>query len=227
MKTIWHISDTHSYHRLLKVPDNIDIVVHSGDFSNYYNVYKNEPEAKDFLQWYANLPIKHKILIAGNHDALPALDNKSFRQLCNDLNIIYLENESIEIEGINIWGSPYTPTFGNWYFMKDRGKLDKIWRQIPDNTDIVVVHGPPKGILDVSINVNKGVDLCGCGSLRSHILNRVKPKLMLFGHIHNVDYVINAGTLQLSVHPTMFSNGSVVTDRKFGVLTSNGNILKI
>ena len=226
MKKLWHISDTHSYHSLLKIPDNIDIVIHSGDFSNYYDVYKNEPEARDFLNWYAALEIKHKILIAGNHDALAFHWNTKFKQLCKDLNIIYLENESVIIDGIKIWGSPHTPQFGNWYFMKNRSKLDKVWQTIPDDTDIVVVHGPPKGMLDLSYDRNHNLEMCGCSALKKRIL-KLEPKLCLFGHIHNNVDIINAGTTKLAEYDTIFSNGSVVTDGKFGILSSNGNILEI
>ncbi len=224
---IWHISDTHGDHELLKVPKGIDAVIHSGDHSNFYELYKNEPEALSFIKWFGNLDIKHKILIAGNHDAFAAKCPQEFKKLCLLYDIIYLENNWCEIEGIKIWGSPFTPTFGNWYFMKDRSKLDEVWKHIPEDTDIVVVHGPPKGILDSSYRSDGKRDKCGCVSLKRHILERVKPKLVLFGHIHNNGDLINAGLLTLSAHPTIFSNGSVVTDGKFGRLSSNGNVIAI
>jgi Icc-related predicted phosphoesterase len=223
---IWHIGDTHSYHRLLKAPNNIDMVIHSGDFSNYYDVYKNEPEARDFLNWYASLDIKHKILIAGNHDALAFRWNTDFRKLCKDLNIIYLENESVIVDGIKIWGSPHTPQFGDWYFMKNRSKLDKVWQTIPNDSDIVVVHTPPKGVLDLSYDRFHTLEMCGCNALKKRML-KIQPKLCLFGHIHNNKDIINAGTTKLSEYDTIFSNGSVLTDGKFGKLSSNGNILEI
>ena len=235
MTKILHIGDTHGYHSLLKIPNNIDIIIHSGDFSNHKDVYKNEPEAKDFLNWYATLNIKHKILIAGNHDALPYHRNKEFRQLCKDLNIIYLENEHIILPTdepspskgfIKIWGSPHTPHFGDWYFMKNRSKLDKVWQTIPDDTDIVVVHVPPKGMLDLSYDRYHTLEMCGCSALKKRML-AIQPKLCLFGHIHNNKDIINAGTTKLAGYNTIFSNGSVVTDGKFGELSSNGNILEI
>jgi hypothetical protein len=55
----------------------------------------------------------------------------------------------------------------------------------------------------------------------------MQPQYMLFGHIHNCRDIINAGMLKLSAYDTWFSNGSVVTDGKFGKLTSNGNILEV
>jgi Icc-related predicted phosphoesterase len=63
--------------------------------------------------------------------------------------------------------------------------------------------------------------------LRRHILGRIKPKLCLFGHLHNNEDLINAGVVKYAAYITTFSNGSVVTDKKFGVVTSHGNILEI
>jgi len=150
LKRIWHISDTHSYHKLLTLPKDIDIVIHSGDESNSKDQHTNEPEFRDFILWFANLPIKHKIFVAGNHSSFVFHNRKEVNKICKDLNIIYLENEFVEIEGIKIWGSPITPNFGNWWFMKDRSKMDKLYSSIPEWIDIVVSHGPPKGILDLS-----------------------------------------------------------------------------
>jgi Icc-related predicted phosphoesterase len=221
---IWHISDTHSFHGLLEVPEDIDMVIHSGDFSNYKDFYKNEPEARDFLVWYASLKIKHKILIAGNHDAYPATHGIQFRLLCKEYNIIYLENEYVTIDGIKIFGSPHTPTFGDWYFMKQRSKLNEVWDKCDEDIDIFVVHGPPKGILDKSYSRSGELEMCGCRALFNHMI-RIKPKLCLFGHIHNTDDLLNQGTYKMGGFPTTYSNGSVVTDGKFGRLSSNGNIL--
>ncbi len=224
---ILHISDTHSYHDLLVLPQDINMVIHSGDFSNYYNVERNEPEALNFIHWFGKLPVQHKILIAGNHDAYAFHYTKQLKEWCEHYNIHYLENDYVTIEGIKIFGSPNTPTFSNWYFMKARDQMHDLWDKVDEDTDIFVVHGPPKGILDLSYNREGTLEYCGCAALKKHILLRIKPKLCLFGHIHNNDNIINAGTLKLSAFDTIFSNGSVVTDRKFGQLSSNGNILEI
>lgn len=226
-KRIWHISDTHTYHRLLTIPENIDIVIHSGDESNYKDQYQNEPEFRDFILWFANLPIKHKVFIAGNHSSYVFHNKKEVNQICKNLNIIYLEDDWTLVDGISIWGSPITPNFGNWWFMKDRSKMDKLYSSIPEWIDIVVSHGPPKGLLDLSYDRDGKLEFCGCRSLKNHMLNRVKPQLCLFGHIHSNEDIINAGTVKLSGYDTIFSNGSVVTDNKFGKLSSNGNILEI
>ncbi len=222
-----HIGDTHTYEQLLILPKDIDIIVHSGDFSNHYDVYKNEPEALNFLHWFGNLKIKYKVLIAGNHDAYTFHMKTKFKEWCEHYNIIYLENEGCEIEGIKFWGSPNTPNFGNWYYMKDRAKMDAHWSHVPDDTDVFICHGPCKGILDLSYNREYNLEFCGDKSLKNHVLNRIKPKLFLSGHIHNTEDIINQGTLKLSDYPTIFSNGSVVKDGRFGVLSSHGNTFEI
>lgn len=223
---IWHISDTHTYHNLLTIPQGIDMVIHSGDCSNPRDPYTNEPEVRAFIHWFKSLPIQHKIYVAGNHDT--SIEKKLItKNDFQDYNIIYLEDDLVEIDGITIYGNPYTPNFGNWAFMKDRVKLDRYWvHAIPDYVDILVTHGPPKGILDKSYNRNNYMECCGDKSLLNKVL-QVQPAYHLFGHIHNCDDIVNAGMQLLSTCDTWFSNGSVVTDGKFGKLSSNGNIFEI
>ena len=224
---IWHISDTHNYHDLLNVPKDIDMVIHSGDCSNPRDPYNNEPEVRNFIDWYSKLDIPTKIYVAGNHDS--SIEKKLVSTSDFYTNgIIYLEDDFIHIDGLKIHGSPMTPNFGNWSFMKSRDKLDKHWsRSIDDDVDILITHGPPKGILDISEDRNRNLENCGCNALKRHIITRIKPKLMLFGHIHNNKEIINAGTMKLSICDTIFSNGSVVTDGRFGKLSSNGNIINL
>ena len=223
---IWHISDTHTYHGLLKVPEDIDMVIHSGDATNPRDPYASEQEMLNFISWFGSLPIKHKVFVAGNHDL--CIERNLITKIDFMKNgIVYLENDYTEVEGLKIWGSPFTPTFGEgWAFNKRRDKLHDVWKQIPDDTDIVVVHGPPKGILDLAYHQLNCLEFCGDEALRKrmYLLN---PKLCLFGHIHNNDDIINAGTMKLSNHDTIYSNGSVVTDGKFGKLSSHGNIFEI
>ena len=224
---IWHISDTHTFHELLEIPEGIDIVIHSGDCSNPRDPYTNEPEVRKFIDWFGNLPIKHKIYVAGNHDTSiekRLVTKDDFNQNC----IHYLENETIEIEGLKIFGSPLSPTFGyGWSFNKARNKLDKIWKNaIPDDAKIIVVHGAPKGILDLSYDRESKLEFCGDKSLFNRV-TEVNPILMLFGHIHSCKDIINSGTRTVPGVDTIFSNGSVVTDGKFGKLSSNGNIFEI
>ena len=223
---IWHISDTHTYHGLLTVPEGIDMVIHSGDATNPRDPYASEQEMLNFISWFGSLPIKHKVFVAGNHDL--CIERNLITKIDFMKNgIVYLENDYTEVEGLKIWGSPFTPSFGQgWAFNKKRSALHDVWKQIPDDTDIVVVHGPPKGILDLAYHQLNCLEFCGDEALRKrmYLLN---PKLCLFGHIHNNEDIINAGTMKLSNHDTIYSNGSVVTDGKFGKLSSHGNTFEI
>lgn len=216
---------THTFHGLLTIPEDIDMVIHSGDATNPKNPYLSEDEMQNFIYWYSLLPIKHKVFVAGNHDVCI---EKNFikKDDFERAGIIYLENDYIEVKGIKIWGSPVTPTFGEWAFMKARHKTHELWQQIPDDTDIVVVHGPPATMLDLSYNRKNELEFCGDSALMKRLLD-INPKLCLFGHIHNCKDIINAGTRKLSIRDTIYSNGSVVTDGKFGKLSSNGNIFEI
>lgn len=216
---IWAISDTHGFHDYLQVPE-VDMVIHAGDSTNYKELFKNELEFENFLRWYSKLDIKHKILIAGNHDA--SLTKKYNVDKVRDYGIIYLEHEDCEVEGITIFGSPYTPTFGDWYFMKDRSKLDRYWQMLK-SCDILVTHGPPKGILDLSFDRNRNLEYCGDSALLKRVLD-VKPKYHIFGHIHDCEGVINKG---IRIYQDItFVNASCVTDGRFDKgVTSNGIIL--
>lgn len=104
--------------------------------------------------------------------------------------------------------------------------MHEFWQKMPDDIDILVVHGPPKTILDLSYDRLNNLESCGDRALLNRIKS-IKPKLVLFGHIHNNSDIVNGGTRTIPGLDTVFSNGSVMCDGKFGMLTSNGNILTI
>ena len=88
---IWHISDTHTYHDLLRIPEGVDMVIHSGDCSNPRDPYNNEPEVREFIDWYKELPIKNKIYVPGNHDT--SIEKKLvIKKDFTDAGIVYLED---------------------------------------------------------------------------------------------------------------------------------------
>lgn len=224
---IWHISDTHTHHELLEIPKGIDIVIHSGDFAHSRDVEENILETLDFLEWFGNLPIKYKIAVAGNHDV--AVEKKRvIPSMFAFYGVTYLEDEYVTIEGITIFGTPYTPSFGNWSFQKARGKIFSHWKKvITKYADIIICHGPPKGVLDLSYaRTTMSLEYCGDSSIMKH-LKFMEPVLFLFGHIHNCEDIVNQGTRTLGDLDTIFSNGSIMKDGRFGVKTSNGTILTI
>ena len=224
---IWHISDTHGFHSQLVIPEGIDLVIHTGDASNYLDPYSNEPEVRKFIDWYEQISIPNKIFIPGNHDT--SIERGLVR--ASDFisrGIHILNHDWMDVNGIKIFGSPYTPTYGQWAFMKSRETINRVWEQIPEGMDIIAVHGPCKGILDLSRDRQNVLEFCGDGALRKHVLNRVKPKYFLSGHIHNFEDIINTGFRYLPDYGITFSNAAGVTDRKFNYgLTYNGNIFEI
>ena len=169
------IADTHGKHRSVRLPKG-DVLIHAGDIS-----YRGEKlEIKDFLLWFARQDFEHKIFIAGNHDFF--FEKAKEKELENIIpeKITYLNDSGTIINGINIWGSPFTPKFFNWAFNETRGEaIRKHWKLIPDNTDLLITHGPPYGILD---QVASGHHV-GCKDLLNRV-KEVKPKLHVFGHIH-------------------------------------------
>lgn len=226
---ILHISDTHGYHSDIPPSrfDGIDLVIHSGDCSNYRDPYRNEPEVRDFIDWYSAIPVRYKIFVAGNHDTSlekRLVTAKDFESA----GIIYLENSDVVIDGIKFWGSPITPTFFDWAFMRKREKMHKVWAAVPDDTDVLITHGPPKGVRDLSFDREGNLQMCGCKSLMKRCWAlRDTLKLVCFGHIHNMDGVdTNAGISHYSNVKTVFSNAACVYDGKAG-LKSFGNIWKI
>lgn len=227
---ILHISDTHGFHEMFPMErfEGIDVVVHSGDCSNYRDVVRNEQEVRAFIAWYKDIPVKHKIYVAGNHDTSIERNRVTPADFHSE-GIIYLQNAATIIDGVKFWGSPHTPTFGEWAFMKKRETISRVWEHVPEDTDVLIVHGPPKGVRDLSHDKLGRLEFCGDRSLMKKCFNmRETLKLMLFGHIHDSPGCDNQGVSHYSKTKTIFSNAACVDDGKFDLgLTSFGNILQI
>jgi Icc-related predicted phosphoesterase len=190
------ISDTHAKHRKFSIPKG-DILIHAGGIMT---VGYDLSEVEDFNSWLGELPHYHKIVIAGNHDRLLEIYPNVRGCLTN---AVYLENSGVELAGLKFWGSPATPEFCNWAFNYRRGEeIDKIWQLIPDDTDVLITHGPPAGIRDW---IAEGSESLGCRNLREAI-KRVKPKLCVFGHLHGGHGIED-------IPPTKFVNASLLDEK--------------
>ena len=127
----------------------------------------------------------HIVLIAGNHDFFfEELDKEApgvSSAWCSLHNVTYLNDSGVTIDGVKFWGSPVQPWFHDWAFNRERGaEIRKHWDKIPDDTDVLITHGPPSNVLDYT----KGGKYVGCTDLRDTIEWRVFPKIHVFGHIH-------------------------------------------
>lgn len=230
---IYHISDTHGFHKSISIPDGIDLIVHSGDASNRRDPYYNEFEVRSFAAWFSNLPVKHKIFVPGNHDT--SIESGLLRKdFFENLGIHLIINNELTISGHKIWGSPYTPKFGDWSFMMNENDLNLVWEQIPLDTDILITHGPPKGILDNVIS-NDDFQIINVGS--KTLMNKISKLSLeahLFGHIHSEELLFKdrdsiqvVNNLVKKIGNTKFSNGACFSYSKRDKLIGNGNIIDV
>jgi Icc-related predicted phosphoesterase len=183
---ILHISDTHGCHKQLKDLPAADVIVHSGDFC----MDGTEDEAIDFLNWFCDLPYRHKIFICGNRDE--CLYESNVDGL--DDNVHYLCNSSVEIDGVKFYGVSM--------FMEDclMNREEKFIKAIPSDTDVLITHEPPYGVLDFADDFNYGSE-----DLLERVC-KVKPRLHLFGHIHAQNGVKR-------IYTTTYCNASIMNDR--------------
>ena len=204
MPRIVAISDTHSRHNQISALPAGDILIHAGDATNKGTL----AEIVAFNQWLGTLPYQHKIFVAGNHDFLFEKSPEIARTLMT--NAHYLLDEAVVIAGFKFYGSPWQPRFFDWAFNLNRGEqLRHKWSQIPDDTDVLITHGPPHGILDGAPRGGSGIfEAVGCEELLPAVLHR-KPRAHIFGHIHagygqreqdGIQF-INASTCNEQYHP--------------------------
>jgi len=210
------ISDTHGHHRYLTDildSDDSDVIIHAGDASNQKDPALNSSEMIDFLEWYNGLDYSYHIYIPGNHDtALHAglINRRDYP------NVIFLENDSCEIDCVNIYGSPHTPSFGTgWAWNMKRTRIQTVWDNIPNNTDVLVTHGPPKGIMDLTWNKKHELEQGGCKCLLNTV-KKVEPRFHIFGHFHDEPKIKNFGIRHFGTDTT-FLNASIV-DLKHNVV---------
>jgi len=185
------MADTHGH--LPTLYEEVDIVFHCGDIcpaTDHSNAFQSFWVQDVFYPWFASLPAKHKVFISGNHDFV-------FQTAPQTLvpppeGVTYLEHNSCEINGLKIFGSPWQPWFYNWAWNAPYGPAGEIfmkekWKDIPGDTNILLTHCPPYGILDaVETGSGREGERVGCKEL----LNVCNPvdlpqlKIAAFGHIH-------------------------------------------
>ena len=180
------ISDTHNSQPAL--PDG-DILIHAGDLTQS----GSSKELQAAVDWLHAQPHPFKIVIAGNHDlyldanfphvaghAFSTCNSRPRGEPINWRDIIYLQDTKTTVtcdngRRLSIYGSPHSPRHGNWAFQYPRSH--DIWSaKVPDDIDILVTHGPPRAHLDV-LNL-------GCVHLLQELW-RVRPRLHVFGHVHD------------------------------------------
>jgi Calcineurin-like phosphoesterase len=199
------ISDTHGMELREKPLMSVDVAIHCGDLTNGSKLEEFRTAIR--LIKAINAPLK--LVIAGNHDftldtpaferkvaeAIPALDSDlvakeygfygNARQLLEDARhagIIFLDEGNHQFKLTNgallkVYASPWTPALGAWGFQYPPSKGHNF--SVDGRTDIVITHGPPKGIMDFTLAKERA----GCPVLFWAIA-RARPAIHCFGHIH-------------------------------------------
>lgn len=194
------ISDVHNKWKKLQI-EECDLLISCGDYS-----FTGEWDIiKRFHTWLDEQPAKHIISLQGNHEKEVEKNFEKAKALVAGIcpAIHFIEEGLIEIEGIKIWCSAVTPFFHNWAYNRYGHEIQPHWDKIPLDTDILVTHGPPYGILD-TVNYADGTpksEHLGCVRLYEKVLE-VKPDLHLFGHIHSAQG-------ELHRNGTSFYNASI------------------
>jgi len=186
------LGDTHRQHNKITVPDG-DVLIFTGD-AEITTIYSFH----EWIDWFTSHPHKYKLFIAGNHDFL--YEGRGRGMVLHqagvgfnpnkdiDLGCYYLQDGYVVIDGVKFYGTPWTPSFNDWAFMKSERELAHVYSNITKDVDILITHGPPQGKYDM----NRDDESCGSVSLRKKIKS-LKFKHHFFGHIHpHTPYHLNS-----------------------------------
>lgn len=186
------ISDTHDQLDKVTVPDG-DVLIHCGDLLNRGDMMELAVAGEALLR----LPHKHKIFVPGNHDWAFQKKERDAREKLPGVHVLI--HESVTIAGLKFFGSPWQPEFCNWAFNVDRysDRLRQLWEDIPEDTDVLVTHSPPAGVLDMT---PRG-EAVGCYDMAARVAE-ILPRVHAFGHIHH-----SYGTYDSGI--TRFVNASI------------------
>jgi Icc-related predicted phosphoesterase len=173
-----------------------DLLIHAGDISSMGRKY----EIEEFCEWFDSLNNYDAVVfIAGNHDFGFEKKPQETMEIVNSFKWInYLQDNHLSFGSdmenlVKIYGSPWQPEFHNWAFNlpKNGVELDQKWNNIPDDTDILITHGPAFGYCDT---VKGRYENLGCQLLTNRI-KTIKPKIHVCGHIHSgYGYVFDGDT---------------------------------
>ena len=191
---------------MLPLPDG-DVLVHAGDSTGSGSL----PQIDDFTRWMGSQPHRHKVLIAGNHDF--AFDSSLrdpvwaewARNMCENNGVTYLCGEEATIEGVKFYGFPWQPIYKWMAFNARQGELWGRLKLVPENTNVLITHGPPLGIFDYIPDIAEHV---GSFEIAKTIDRLPQLKAHVFGHIHE-----GYGMSTRESDGIKFANASICTAR--------------
>lgn len=190
------ISDTHD--KLLEdVPDG-DVLIHCGD----YSVFGEYDETKKFFDWFSSQKHEYKIVIPGNHEVaicpIKKLPNKAkiMDLIKSYTNVHFLSCRELVINGIKFYGAPWCGgdrfVMYRWgFYLEHDSDRQKMFKFIPDDTNVLITHSPPYGILDTFCGRH-----LGCPMLLERVRQLEKLKVHCFGHIHGANGIVEENGVQ-------------------------------
>jgi Icc-related predicted phosphoesterase len=176
------VSDTHGSHDYLGVPDG-DVLIHCGDAE-----LSDWGRYNSFLRWFDSQPHDHKLFVPGNHDFLMQTNTFNCVLDFEKHGIYTLIDKEHVIDDVKFYGSPWTPMFNNWAFMKSEKYLKSHWDSIPEDTNVLITHGPAYGLGDAITRTTKHL---GSKSLEKRLRKLPNLDYHFFGHIHSSSGILN------------------------------------
>jgi len=193
---------TSDFHGTLPEIPECELLIIGGDICPVWDhsmQFQRDWLETTFSEWLEKVPAQKIVGVAGNHDFY--MRDPKGEKLVKLLDWVYLRNDFAIIDildeqgnntRLKVWGSPYSNKFGGWAFMKSELELAKMWDEIPRDSDIIIVHGPPWGYGDGvgqrwdSLRQGWTAEHVGSTSLTNQLMYDVWPylKLVVFGHIH-------------------------------------------
>jgi len=180
------VSDLHGY-----LPQDVpecDILLLGGDICPHFGNMRTKPGSPEDVKgqlnwlhtivadWLDRVPAKVVVAIWGNHD---------FVGMHHKPNVpwVLLQDGEVTVQGVRIYGTPYTTRIYDWAFMEHDAKLIERFDRIPSGLDILISHGPPLWCCDRP-GGTKG-DHLGSAALYNKLSTMMQPpKAAVCGHIH-------------------------------------------
>ncbi len=181
-KKIIVISDTHGDHRDIELPSG-DILIHCGDLSDY----RNDSRLYDFFEWFTSQDFKNFLVVPGNHDPELEMDDIIWKISHKYPKARILVDEAVKIDDALFYGTPYQPNYASLAFNRSEMELAIIYENIPEKTNVLITHSPPKGILDENTNGES----IGSQSLLNRVASLVDLRYHVFGHVHEARGIFN------------------------------------
>jgi len=220
MPTITLMSDTHGQHRKIPkewLPDT-DWILHTGDISSIGTL----DQVSDFLDWFSKVGnYSFRCFIAGNHDWLYEKNSYVAKSMTPD-NVIYLENSEVVMDGIKIFGVPQQIEFYNWAFNVPKEGMKKYWDAVPSDTNILLSHGAPFGVLDMTLEGKN----TGCEYLLKRLSELKQIKLEVHGHIHEARGIFEGADGQKIINASLLNRNYKMVNRPYIIDTNGWNIIK-